>query len=128
MNVNGIDLYTRPYHEELLKRATTQVLLSFTEGMKFTGRIGGVWDVALKEYINGQRKKPVWAIGELDYKEGNWMGETQTVFLVNANNKTEILKAMREGRMYAVYGDSKPVLDAFQIWDDEDDVMDRNGR
>jgi hypothetical protein len=48
------------------------------------------------------------------------MGDTVTVFLVNANNKTEILKAMRDGRMYAVTGTSKPALDLFQIWDEKE--------
>ena len=119
-NVDGIDLHTQPYHEELLKTINYTGFAVLTEGMKFSGKIGGIWDEVLKEYIKDRRKRPAWAIGELDYSEGSWMGETQTVFLVNVNNKTEILNAMREGRMYAVSGDSKPVLDTFQIWDDKD--------
>ena len=67
-DVNGIDLHTRPYPEELLKTSTYTGFAVLVEGMKFTGRIGGGWDEVLKEYINGQRKKPVWAIGELDYQ------------------------------------------------------------
>ena len=118
--VNGIDLRTRPYHEELLKTSSYTGFAVLVEGMKFTGRIGGVWDEVLKEYINGQRKRPVWAIGELDYKDGPWMGETLTVFLVHTNNKTEIFNAMRQGRMYAVFGTLKPLLDLFQIWDDQE--------
>lgn len=125
--LNGIEIYTLPYYKELLETFNYTGFAAFTEGMKYSGKPGGVWDMALKQYINGQRMKPVWAIGELDYKEGNWMGETQTVFLVNGNNKTEILKAMRKGSMYAVHGDTKPVLEAFQIWDDEHGVWTEMG-
>jgi hypothetical protein len=120
--LNGIEIYTSPYYKELLETFNYTGFSAFIEGMKYSGKPGGVWDMALKQYINGQRQKPVWAIGELDYKEGPWMGETQTVFLVNGNNKAEILKAMREGRMYAVFGELKPVLEAFQIWDDDHSI------
>lgn len=117
--LNEIEIYTPPYYKDLLQTENYTGFAVFIEGNKFSGRPGGVWDSVLKQYINGQRQKPVWVIGELDYKEGSWMGETQTVFLVNKNNKAEILKAMREGRMYAVRGDLKPILEAFQIWDDK---------
>lgn len=46
------------------------------------------------------------------------MGETQTVFLAEENSKPAILRAMRQGRMYAVHGKFKAVLEAFQIWDE----------
>jgi hypothetical protein len=117
--LNDIEVFTPPYSGELLRTFNYTGFAAFVEGMKFSGRPGGYWDTALKQYINGERQKPVWAIGELDYKEGSWMGNTQTVFIVNENNRAGILKAMREGRMYAVHGDLKPVLEAFQIWDDE---------
>lgn len=117
--LDGIEIYTPPYYGELLRTYNYTGFAVLVEGMKFTGRPGGIWDAALKQYINGQRRKPVWAIGELDYKEGSWMGETQTVFLVNKNSKADILDAMREGRMYAVYGESKPIVEAFQIWDNK---------
>lgn len=117
--LNDIEISTPPYSQELLRTFNYTGFSAFVEGMKFSGRPGGYWDTALKQYVKGQRRKPVWAIGELDYKEGSWMGNTQTIFIVNENNKTGILKAMREGRMYAVNGELKPVLEAFQIWDDK---------
>jgi hypothetical protein len=117
--LNGIEIYTSPYYKELLETFNYTGFSAFIEGMKYSGKPGGIWDMTLKQYINGRRQKPVWAIGELDYKEGPWMGETQTVFLVDGNNRAEILKAMHGGRMYAVQGELKPVLEAFQIWDDE---------
>ena len=117
--LDQFEINTPPYSEELIRTSNYTGFAALLEGMKVTGRPGGVWDLVLKQYINGERKKPVWAIGELDYKEGNWMGETQTVFLADKNNKTEILDAMRKGRMYAVSGEPKPVLEAFQVWDDK---------
>lgn len=117
--LNDIEIYTPPYYEELLNTRNYTGFSVLVEGMKFSGRPGGIWDRVLKQYVNGERKKPVWAIGELDYKEGTWMGDTETVFLVTKNNKAEILKAMRAGKMYAVHGALKPVLEAFRIWDDE---------
>jgi len=116
--LNDIEISTPPYSRELLRTFNYTGFSVFVEGMKFSGRPGGFWDVALKQYINGERQKPVWAIGELDYKEGAWMGDTQTIFITSENSKTGILQAMRGGRMYAVHGNLKPVLEAFQIWDD----------
>ncbi len=116
--INAIELYTHPYYEELLRTNGYTGFAALASGMKYTAVPGGIWDAVLKQYISGLRKRPVWAIGALDYKEGPWMGETQTVFFVNRNSKPEILDAMRKGRMYAVSGDPKPVLDGFQIWDD----------
>jgi hypothetical protein len=120
--LNDIEISTPPYSNELLRTYNYTGFAAFVEGIKFSGRPGGYWDTALKQYISGERQKPVWAIGELDYKEGSWMGNTQTVFIVKKNSRTEILNAMREGRMYAVNGELKPVLEAFQIWDDEHGV------
>ncbi|MBI5326772.1 MAG: hypothetical protein HZB80_00510 [Deltaproteobacteria bacterium] len=112
---------TPPYYHELLNTRDYTGFAVFAEGMKNSGIPGGVWDQVLIEYINGKRKKPVWAIGELDYEEGDWMGETQTVFMVRDNTKEDILSSLRTGRVYAVIGNSKftkPVLEQFQIWDE----------
>lgn len=117
-----IEVNTPPYSDELLRTSNYTGFAVLLEGMKTTGRPGGIWDAVLKQYLNGQRRRPVWAIGELDFNPSTWMGETQTVFLVDRNNRQEILKAMREGRMYAVSGDPKPVLDAFQVWDDKNNA------
>ncbi len=116
--LDGIEIVTPGYSDELLSTFNYTGFAVFAAGMKYSGKPGGIWDTVLNQYINGQRQKPVWAIGELDYKEGSWMGETQTVFIVEKNDKSSILKAMREGRMYAVHGNHKPVIEEFQVWDD----------
>lgn len=109
---------TRPYYDDLLKTKGYTGFAVFAEGMKHTGIPGGIWDKVLIEYVNGLREKPVWAIGELDYEEGGWIAETQTVMLVNQVTKADALDALRKGRMYAVTGSSgKPVLEVFNVWD-----------
>ena len=70
----------------------------------------------------GVRKKPVWAIGEMAYhsKEtsgGKEIGEVQTVFLVPSNSRENIMKAIRNGNMYAVRRSKKHrlQLNSFQV-------------
>lgn len=112
---------TSPYYHDLLSTRGYTGFAVFAEGMKNSGIPGGIWDMALKEFVNGKREKPVWAIGELDYEEGDWMGETQTVFLLKKLTKEDVLAALRDGRVYSVIGSSqtpKPVLEHFQIFDD----------
>ena len=112
---------TRPYTPELLKTRNYTGFAVFAEGMKSSGIPGGTWDKVLTEYVHGDRERPVWAIGELDYEEGDWMGETQTVFMLRELSRKDMLAALREGRIYAVTGSAKvpkPVLEKFQIWDE----------
>jgi hypothetical protein len=112
---------TQPYSPELLHTRNYTGFAVFAEGMKNSGIPGGIWDKVLIEYVSGYRERPVWAIGELDYDDGDWMGETQTVFMLRALSRKDILAALREGRVYAVTGSPKvpkPVLEKFQIWDE----------
>lgn len=116
--VGDIELDTQPYYTDLLKARDYTGFAVFAEGMRHTGNPGGMWDKVLMEYLQGKREDPVWAIGELDYKEGNWMGDTQTIFFVKEKTKDGVLEALRKGRVYAVMGEPKPLLEAFQVWDE----------
>lgn len=116
--IGDIELDTQPYYTDLLKARDYTGFAIFAEGMRYTGSPGGVWDKLLMEYVEGKRGNPVWAIGELDYKEGDWMGDTQTIFFVKEKTKDGVLEALRKGRVYAVMGEPKPVLEAFQVWDE----------
>ncbi|MBI5189869.1 MAG: hypothetical protein HZA22_04285 [Nitrospirae bacterium] len=113
----GVRMETLPYPEAMLRTAGYTGFAAQQEGERFTAVPGGTWDRALMEYCKGTKEKPAWALGELDYKEGGWMGDTQTVFLVKEKTKTEVMSAMREGRMYSVTGDYKPVLRDFRVSD-----------
>lgn len=110
-----VKLRTPPYYRDLLHARGYTGFAVFEEGYKILGKPGGLWDQLLKEYCEGKREGPVWAIGELDYKEGDWMGMTQTVFLMKDFKEREVLDALKKGRVYAVRGKDKPILEDFTI-------------
>ena len=118
--VNGIRVYTPPHPEDLIRSHGYTGFVALLKG-KETSIPGGVWDGLLKEYIKGKRERPVWAIGELDYRAGDWMGETETVLLLKQKTKKGVIDALRNGRMYAVTGlPYKPELGYFDVWDVRD--------
>ena len=68
---------------------------------------GREWDQALSQYLNGQRHRPVWGTGDIDYHvdaPGASIDDILTVFLVRSRTRAEVLDAMSAGRMYAVRG------------------------
>ncbi len=104
MKVNGIEVYTPPYHEHLIETHGYTGFAIFWEGMKHIGKPGGIWDRILHEYCLGKRKRPVWAIGELDFEgEGRVenVKEMATVLLLGEKSQEGVLEALRVGRMYA---------------------------
>lgn len=110
-----VNLYTPAYYKDLLETDGYTGFAIFEEGYKVLGKPGGLWDRILNEYCEGKRESPVWAIGELDYKEGDWMGETETVFFLKDFNEKEVLEALGKGRVYAVRGKDKPILEKFSL-------------
>jgi hypothetical protein len=83
---------------------------------------GKEWDNVLGEYIQGQRKKPVWGYGANNYlcEDGETkLGEIRTIFLVRQKSRNDVLDAMARGRMYAVHqtGDERISLDDFTVND-----------
>jgi hypothetical protein len=66
---------------------------------------GNIWDTTLKEYCMGYRDRPAWGIATADFhSEGKGeekLGNFQTVFLVQEKSKDAVLKALRNGKMYA---------------------------
>jgi len=94
----------------------------FWEGLKTVGKPGGLWDMTLREYCQGIRQKPVWAIGELDFEESNnldLINETSTFLFVKEATRAGVLEAMRSGRMYATRGylGDELLLNDFSVWD-----------
>jgi hypothetical protein len=68
---------------------------------------GREWDQALSQYLTGQRQRPIWGTGDIDYhvnEPGGYIHDILTVFLVRERTRSEVLEAMRGGRMYAVRG------------------------
>lgn len=103
----GIVIKMPPHPESLLKTHGYTGFGIIYEGMKKIGIPGGIWDAILKEYMEGQREKPIWAMGEIDYHYEGDAGRkrietVQTVFLVKKFDKESVINAMRKGRMYAM--------------------------
>lgn len=68
---------------------------------------GQEWDQALGQYLSGKRSRPVWGTGDIDYhvdEPGGYIHDILTVLLVRQRTRSEVLEAMRKGRMYAVRG------------------------
>lgn len=110
-----VKVSTSPYYNDLMETKGYTGFAVFEEGYKIMGKPGGLWDQILKDYCEGKRDSPVWAIGELDYKEGDWMGMTQTVFFLKVFKEEEVLDALKKGRAYAVRGIDKPILEDFTL-------------
>ena len=85
---------------------------------------GKEWDQLLLQYVDGQRKHPVWGYGANDYhcedQDNHKLGAVRTVVSVEKNDIQSVLDALRSGRMYAVTQpaeDSHLALDRFAVAD-----------
>lgn len=117
--VNGIKIVSSPYDEDLLNTCNYTGLAVLSEGMRRVGPPGGIWDRILLQYCSGQRERPVWVIGEVDYKVKDFpIDETQTIFLIKENRKEDILNALKTGKMYATMGTANSLtLNSFVVED-----------
>ncbi|MDO8141018.1 MAG: hypothetical protein Q6358_05920 [Candidatus Brocadiales bacterium] len=119
----GVKLITKPYHEDLLKAQNYTGFAAFAEGIKYMAPPGGVWDQILNQYCKGERERPVWAIGEVDFGDEYTFSikDSQTIFLLKEKNEKAVIEALKVGRVYAahLYGEKSPalVLDTFIIED-----------
>ncbi|MGB2600102.1 MAG: hypothetical protein WBC99_06630 [Candidatus Omnitrophota bacterium] len=127
MKVDPIVFISPSAEKHMLETKDYTGFCCFYEGYRNIGGPGGIWDAVLEDYCHGLRKSPVWTIGEMAYhgKEapiGKPIGDVQTVFLVPSNTRENILKAMKEGSMYAVRRSVKHELelDSFMVEYPED--------
>lgn len=114
-----INVSTKPYPEALLEtKGYTGFSALYGDTITIT-EPGGIWDMALNEYLKGYRVWPPWGIATADYhregESGEILGNYQTVFYVPTKTKAAVLKAMQTGKMYAVQGPfpAIPVLEEF---------------
>lgn len=131
--IEGITLQTLTYEEDLLKTRDYTGFAILYEGYKKVGIPGGIWDKILHQYCQGLREKPIWAIGELDYKSegylGTYLDSIQNILLIptnlhkseqksriNTNIKT-VLDCLRKGKFYVLQKakNSKLILEKFEI-------------
>lgn len=100
--VRGVRLATEPYGGLVLK-TEADGFGAMPEGVKSLVPIGGLWDRALLDHVEGRRKTAPFALAEVD--EHRASGEIdlvilQTVLQVRARTHAGVLEAMRAGRMY----------------------------
>jgi hypothetical protein len=94
---------------------------------------GNIWDRVLLAYCSGERDRPVWGISTADFHKegeaGEVLGNFPTVFLVHRKTKREILKALKNGKMYACRGDYPHIvkLDEFSVCSSKGDLIGISG-
>jgi hypothetical protein len=103
---NMVKFMTDKYPEALIKTSHYNGFAALYEGWRECAKPGGYWDEALIEFLKGNRDKPVWCIGELDYhyegEGGKTIDQVQTIFLSHTINSESILHCLESGKMYAM--------------------------
>lgn len=116
-----VTVRTDPAPEVLLQsRGYTGFGAVYEDTVTFT-EPGRHWDQLLREYAEGRRARPAWAIGELGYHgRDKRLGGVTTVFLAAERSRAGLLAALRAGRLYAVrsLGDYHLVLEEFAMAED----------
>ncbi len=115
---NGARYETKSYHLDLLRTEGYDGFAIFWQGDREVGAPGGVWDHVLLEYTAGERIKPVWAIGELDWEgegDSDLIGETVTLCFAGERSVRGVLEAMRSGSMAAVRKGFGTSIDSFDF-------------
>ena len=90
---------------------------SFPRGHEIIPQPGGIWDHILLEYCDGIRSKPVWTIGESDFrKEIDDIANPTTVFVGPVHDSRDVLSSLKDGRFYALDSPDKDLfLDQFCV-------------
>ncbi len=99
----GLIVETDPYYHLLNDTRDYTGFAVFFEGKRIVGNPECLWDDLLMQFVSGNRKRPVWAIAEIDMEHGTdpeTASAAQTVFLVRDKTKEDYLDALRVGRMY----------------------------
>ena len=102
-SLGKVDLYTLKYPDVLTNTFDYDGFGGVFPGHISSCLAGREWDIILKEFCLGQRKMPIWIIGEVDF-DGTTTAEIdsiQTIFFSKHLDKDSILESLRKGRYYA---------------------------
>ena len=117
-----VDYRSEAYPDFLVRTDGADGFASLYEGHRQAAAAGGFWDQALRAFARGERKKPLWTVGELDLHAegeagGKFIGEVETVIRVRQRSKGAVLEALSTGAMYAVRQarTSRLILDHFDV-------------
>ena len=117
-----VNIITLAYSEMLLKTKQYTGFAILFGGQKQSGVVGGNWDKALIQYCEGKRKRPVLAIGDLDYSEAeklNNLDELLNFVIAKKKSKKSLLAALRKGKYYVSWNMHKKdvYLSDFLVYD-----------
>ncbi len=121
---HGAFLATAPYPEAVLETDGATGFGYFWEGSKIVGVPGGPWDQVLRGYLDGRRKFPLWAFGEVDWnaegREGVGLDQVQNILWVGEKTEEAALDAFRKGRFYVLEknGETVPAVERWEAASD----------
>lgn len=118
-SINKIIVNTLAY-PECVKATTNYTGFGvFWEGYQKIGLPNGTWDEVLREYCDGRRATPAWAIGEIDDYGDKDLSRLLTVFMLKEKSYKAAIDALKTGKTYTVLKakDSPPLmLDDFCVY------------
>lgn len=99
-----VEDFTEPYpHLLKLTQNYDGIALTYLGYLQYL-EPGGLWDQLQQMYVDGRRDKPVWLIGELDFRDNRRkLDKVTTVVMTEGRSDTALLEAIRKGRMWAVF-------------------------
>ncbi|MBN3041024.1 MAG: hypothetical protein JW867_07835, partial [Candidatus Omnitrophica bacterium] len=106
-SAGDVDFKTYRHTNLLLELKNYTGFAIFYEGYETAGKPSGIWDQSLKEYCQGQRKNPAWAVAGLGFEKEDLkklIRDLQTIVLVKNKDKQSVLDAFRKGRLYVARG------------------------
>lgn len=119
-----ISINTPSHPEDLIKTDGFTGFQAIYEDTIHITDPGKEWDIVLNQYCAGNRDKPVWGIGGLDYhaegESGIKLQDVKTVFLLKEKTRNAVYKALRNGKIYSVSQQGKDhrlILDEFSVSD-----------
>jgi hypothetical protein len=96
---------TRPYPEVLLKTTGYTGFAGVNEGENKFVDPGSVWDIALKQYLDGKRDEPPWCFGEMLYhydgQAGKKLSNVENMVWAKEKSSAALLASIRNGNFYA---------------------------
>ncbi|MFC1454378.1 hypothetical protein ACFLQL_04265 [Verrucomicrobiota bacterium] len=112
---------TRPYPEVLLKTKGYTGFAGVNQGANKFVNPGSIWDVVLKQYLDGKRDEPPWCFGEMLYhyegQSGKSLSNVETMVWAPEKKAAALLDSIRKGLFYARwnYAGQSFTLDQWQV-------------
>ncbi|MBU4366624.1 MAG: hypothetical protein L6437_01765, partial [Kiritimatiellae bacterium] len=112
---------TRAFPEVLLKTRGYTGFAGVNEGENKFVDPGSIWDMVLKQYLDGKRDEPPWCFGEMLYhyegQAGKRLSNIETMVWAQEKKAAALLASVRKGFFYARsnYRGQSLTLDQWQV-------------